>query len=141
MSSHVLLFPNSLQCFEARSDFALMLWTGYYRLLYKNKRYWAPLTKVYIKTKTCHGFYREANCGASSGYALALDQFCHLIVQENVIRVPLNADNTGKRRRTMRTQTSVPGCPVYRPTVEEFSEPLEYIASVRDEGMVYIEFS
>eukprot|EP00041_Stephanoeca_diplocostata_P030793 m.940735 g.940735 ORF g.940735 m.940735 type:complete len:878 (-) comp23829_c0_seq6:544-3177(-) len=47
---------------------------------------------------------------------------------------PQAAEDGGKRRRTSRTQSTIPKCPVYRPTVEEFSEPLEYIASVREEA-------
>ena len=46
------------------------------------------------------------------------------------------AEKREKRRRTSKTKAAftLPECPVYRPTVEEFTEPLDYIASIRAEA-------
>ena len=43
-----------------------------------------------------------------------------------------------KRRRTSKTQAfDLTDAPVYRPSATEFSEPLDYIASIRDEAQKY----
>eukprot|EP00035_Acanthoeca_spectabilis_P024670 m.454862 g.454862 ORF g.454862 m.454862 type:complete len:892 (+) comp20757_c0_seq1:166-2841(+) len=47
------------------------------------------------------------------------------------------AAEPGKRRRTQASKPvfeAVPTCPVYHPTAMEFAEPLDYIASIRDEA-------